>query len=1101
MPWDFPGLKRGPPPGRGTTRGRLLRLVLVLAVGMLGLVGSLGVGLVMAVPAGAVTTLFVTGSTGNDNNPCSTVRPCKTISHALSVAGSGATIEVAGTVDDAVSVSTTVTIEQWPGHAPAVVDATGLKESVFAVSSGATVTLQGLTMTGGAAQGGGLSNNGGTVTVTNTTITGNTTGQEAQVGGGIANSGTLTVSDTTIAGNRALGNFPRGGGLFNNGGIVTVADTTITGNTLGDDLLSAEGAGVYSTGGILTVTDTTITGNTGTGPLQGSGVFVDTGASATITDATITGNTTTETTTGGAGVFDRGTLTLGATIVAANSNNGTTDNCRIPPSPPPVFGAPPPPPGSAGYNLTDDTTGTACGFLRSTDTVNVAPDLGPLAPNGGPTETMLPASGSPAIGAIPLPTTLNGVAVCGPGAFDQRGAPRPSPGPKCSIGATEPAPGTAPSIASANSATFSVGTNDTFTVTTGGLPPPALSVSTGTGQTGLPQGVTFTDNGNGTATLSGIATGQGTFTFTISAANGLAPAATQNFTLTVGLARFVSATGNNRNACIATAPCATISHALSLPQGVGTVEVAGTIKDVVAVSKTVTIEQWPGQAAAVVDATGRSNSVFVVAAGADVTLDALTLTGGAAPPPSGPGITPSGGGIVNDGTVSITDSTITGNEAASSSGATGSGVVNDGSATITDSSITDNTVSAIVGTAQGGGIWNSGTLTITDTTISDNSVSGRTPEGGGIFNQGTVVLTDATIAGNTSSGTNTSGGISSDGGMVTAGATIVAANTGHGATNNCSGSSFVSAGYNLTDDTTGTGCGFTQPTDKVNVAPDLGPLAANGGPTETTLPASGSPAVGVIPSPTTLNGVAVCGPGAIDQRGLPRPDPGPNCTIGAVEAAPGTAPTITSVNNTTFTAGTRGTFTVTTSPGLPTPVALSVSTGSGQSGPPQGVGFTDNGDGTGTLAGTATTQGTFTFTITASNGVSPRRHPGLHPHRPRSSGTTQRAHRDRDGHQRDPRLVAPHRGRGATVYQLFGLPGNVLGSRDLLRRGERPGVPRPVRSAGTDLLLHGRGREHGGRLGALQRGQCQYGERTHHHQRGQHHLHDRDQRHVYDHDG
>ena len=76
-------------------------------------------------------------------------------------------------------------------------------------------------------------------------------------------------------------------------------------------MLPAEGAGVYSTGGILTVTDTTITGNTGTGPLQGSGVFLDTGASATITDATITGNTTTVTTTGGAGVFDRGTLTLG----------------------------------------------------------------------------------------------------------------------------------------------------------------------------------------------------------------------------------------------------------------------------------------------------------------------------------------------------------------------------------------------------------------------------------------------------------------------------------------------------------------------------------------------------------------------------------------------------------------------------------------------------------------------------------------------------------------------------------------------------------------------------------------------------------------------
>ena len=131
----------------------------------------------------------------------------------------------------------------------------------------------------------------------------------------------------------------------------------------------------------------------------------------------------------------------------------------------------------------------------------------------------------------------------------------------------------------------------------------------------------------------------------------------------------------------------------------------------------------------------------------------------------------------------------------------------------------------------------------------------------------------------------------------------------------------------------------------------------------------------------------------------------------------------------------------------------------------------------------------------------PPRHPGLHPHCPRPSGTAQRAHRDRDGHQRDPRLVPSHRGRGAAVHQLFGLAGNVPGSRDLLRRGERPGVPRPERAAGTHLLLHGRGREHGGHLGALERGQCQYRERTQHHQRGQHHLHNRDQRHVHDHDG
>jgi hypothetical protein len=76
-----------------------------------------------------------------------------------------------------------------------------------------------------------------------------------------------------------------------------------------------------------------------------------------------------------------------------------------------------------------------------------------------------------------------------------------------------------------------VGTNGTFTVTTTGNPKPALS----DGGASLPSGVTFTDNLNGTATLTGTpATGSGgTYTFTITASNGTSPNATQPFTLTV----------------------------------------------------------------------------------------------------------------------------------------------------------------------------------------------------------------------------------------------------------------------------------------------------------------------------------------------------------------------------------------------------------------------------------------------------------------------------------------------------------------------------------------------------------------------------------------
>jgi hypothetical protein len=268
----------------------------------------------------------------------------------------------------------------------------------------------------------------------------------------------------------------------------------------------------------------------------------------------------------------------------------------------------------------------------------------------------------------------------------------------------------------------------------------------------------------------------------------------------------------------------------------------------------------------------------------------------------------------------------------------------------------------------GGGIANNGTLTITDSTITGNTVTGNAtfvPLGGGIANNGTLTITDSTITGNTASG-GIGGGIE---GVATIGATIVAGNTASSG-NNCgvlSGPVPTSVGYNLTDDATGASCGFTQPTDVVGASHFLGFLANNGGSTETMLPSG--VAAGVIPSPTTLNGVLVCGPGAFDQRGVPRPTPAPSCSIGAAEAAPGIAPAITSADKTTFASGSNGTFTVTTT-GLPSPIS-SISTGTGQTGVPQGVSFTDNGNGTAMLSGITATPGSYTFTITASNGVSP----------------------------------------------------------------------------------------------------------------------------------
>lgn len=71
-------------------------------------------------------------------------------------------------------------------------------------------------------------------------------------------------------------------------------------------------------------------------------------------------------------------------------------------------------------------------------------------------------------------------------------------------------------------------------MTASGSPTPSMSISTGPGQTGLPAGATFNDHGDGTATLESTSISPaGTYTFTITATNGVNPDATQAFTLTI----------------------------------------------------------------------------------------------------------------------------------------------------------------------------------------------------------------------------------------------------------------------------------------------------------------------------------------------------------------------------------------------------------------------------------------------------------------------------------------------------------------------------------------------------------------------------------------
>ena len=213
----------------------------------------------------------------------------------------------------------------------------------------------------------------------------------------------VTLHDLTIE-NGALGIFNEGSGL-------TVTDSTLSGNGTAAEPF----AGIYNYGGTMTIIDSTVAKNSGNSTV---GAGVDNLGTMTVIASTISGNT-------GGGIWSgQGrTATLGATIVAGNtgSNCSALDAASL---------------GSAGYNLTNDKTRSACGFNAATDRVNKNPLLGHLASNGGPTKTLLPGAGGPADDVIPKGTSLHGVTVC-PGT-DQRGVTRPARGEtRCTIGAVE----------------------------------------------------------------------------------------------------------------------------------------------------------------------------------------------------------------------------------------------------------------------------------------------------------------------------------------------------------------------------------------------------------------------------------------------------------------------------------------------------------------------------------------------------------------------------------------------------------------------------------------------------------------------------------------
>jgi hypothetical protein len=119
---------------------------------------------------------------------------------------------------------------------------------IFNVVSGGDLTVSGLTMTNGhpsLGAGGAIQNSGGTVTVQDSNISGNT-----GYGGGIYSGyGTLTVERSTVSGNSTYGIRTRNDGD-------TIQDSTIAGNT---------SFGVRVSFGSPQIQNSTISGNTAAG--------------------------------------------------------------------------------------------------------------------------------------------------------------------------------------------------------------------------------------------------------------------------------------------------------------------------------------------------------------------------------------------------------------------------------------------------------------------------------------------------------------------------------------------------------------------------------------------------------------------------------------------------------------------------------------------------------------------------------------------------------------------------------------------------------------------------------------------------------------------
>ena len=768
---------------------------------------------------------------------------------------------------------------------------------VFQVDAGVTATLSDLTISGGSATNGGGIDNAGTLTVIGSTITNNNASNN---GGGIENTGFLTVTGSTIANNNAGNN----GGGIDNSGTLTVTGSTISSNAAGNN-----GGGIENTG-TLTLTDSTV-GDNNTNIGNGGGI--DNAGTMTAINTTIAYNVT-----GNLGaLYDEpeASATLDNTIIALNSGAAffasVTDYAAfVANASPPTFddlasydigGSGQVSSASANNLIGTGGSGGLSNGINGNQVGVANTGLARLANNGGSTQTIGLLPGSPAIDAGSnafVPTGVN---------TDQRGAgfPRIING-TVDIGAFEsPVVSGDPTVYTVNltSDTGAFNGTNAATATSGDLLWAVSQANANTNPAGSQ--ITFNIPTSDPSYNSSTKSWTIFLTSTLDLSEQSWPEVIQGpgaYALTIS--------GNNAVTVfqVNSATTATISG-LTITGGNGgdNNDGGGITNYGTAMVTDCTIENNSGSSGGgIYSAPGFYSNLGLPFGTPNLTVTDSTITDNAGQPSNG------GGGIFSNGVATITNSTITNNSDPSGEGG---GIWNLGLATVTDSTIAGNVED------QGGGIENDGVMTmagcaidyntafigggigtaggvtvITDSTIAHNSAS----IGGGIWGNSPFMLTNSTIAYNSASTTIENGGGGgglSIGDEATLDNTIVALNTDPSGPDDLGNSAGVSPasenslvgvdkGGNLTNGVNRNIVGSqADPID-----PLLGPLANNGGPTETIALLPGSLAIDTGSNALAVDPITGM-PLTTDQRGALRGgqpgglNAGSTVDIGAYEAS------------------------------------------------------------------------------------------------------------------------------------------------------------------------------------------------------------------------